>query len=917
MFSWQVIIISLSYLLILFGIGLLAEKFRKKGKSLVTNPFVYALSLAVYCTAWTFYGSVERAAEGGLDFLTIYIGPALIMPLWLLLLKKIIRICKVQRITSLSDFIATRYGKKSIFGGIVAFLFLISIIPYISIQIKAISHSFDILANTQTQDTYDTFWNDTALLFTFILALFTIIFGTRKLDTTERHEGMVLAVAFESLFKLVVFLAIGAYVTYGVFNGFGDIFNQVDPNSLIPHSEISSNENSQNWTWLLVASSLAFILLPRQFQTSVKENVEEKYLSKAAWMFPLYLFLINLFVIPLAMGGFILFADGSIKPSDFVLAIPLHFNANFLAILGYLGGFSAATSMIIVSTIALSTMVSNSIVMPLIAQTSLKSISFENNIRRILLMVRRSAIIGILLLSYVYFKYLSESAPLFSIGLISFVAVAQFAPAVIGGVLWKNANYFGAFTGLIVGFSIWGITLIVPTIIEAGWLSESILQNGLLGIEFLKPNNLFGLSDLGYIQHSLFWSLGLNTFCFVIISLSTKQSVKEHNEAEVFVDIFKYSEVYESSIVWKGHAKLTDIVSLLSNFWGTTKSNLMLNAYLTKNAIPATPVITDSRMFNFVENQLAGVVGKSSARLLLYSILKEDEFSFDEVFEILQESRQLRSFNLELKEKSKALEKARQELVKVNQDLRSLDSLKDEFISTVTHEMRTPITSIKAFAEILQDNPDLEDQEQSHFVETIIKESERMERLINQVLDIEKFDSGKQRLNLKETKINTIIKRATEVTAQLIEEKNIKLVLSLQESLPTIAIDRDRITQVLLNLISNAIKFCNTQNGKITISTYYLDGNVRINVTDNGKGIEPNEIELIFNSFYQAKDQNYKKPVGSGLGLTISKKIIELHEGSLKAESIPNVETKFSVTLPIRTELLYKPYEYTTKNIDS
>ncbi len=899
--SWHIITISLTYLLLLFGMGLLAEHFNRKGKSLVSNPYVYALSLAVYCTAWTFYGSVERAAENGLDFLTIYLGPVLLMPLWLILLRKIIRVCKVQRITTLSDFIASRYGKTPFFGGFVAFLFIISIIPYIAIQLKAISHSFHILTGA-TSEAYTQPWQDAALLITAILGVFTIVFGTRKLDTTARHEGMVFVIAFESLFKLFAFLAIGIYVTYGLFNGFADIFEKAQAQPFFERLDSLSKENGvANWTWLSIASMLAFVLLPRQFQVGVKENVRERYLEQAAWLFPLYLLLINLFVLPIALGGQLLFGESAVSPSDYVLAIPLQFEARGFAVLGYLGGFSAATSMIIVSTIALSTMMSNSILMPLLVYSPFKEVSLSRNISRWLLFARRGSIILFLLLAYLYVKILDEKASLFSIGLVSFVAVAQFAPALLGGLFWKQANYWGAFTGLLIGFAVWGFTLVVPTFIEAGWLPHSLHTDGLWGYALLKPHALFGYQYLDHIQHGLFWSLMLNVFAFVFISLLTKQGVKEHNEAEVFVDIFKYSGVYENAIVWKGNARLADIRTLLGRFVGREKAATLLQDYMLQQQIPITPIVSDLRVINFTENQLAGAVGKSSARLLLASVLKEDEFSFQEVVEILRESQQLRNFNLELFEKSEALAQAKRQLTRANEELRNLDKLKDEFISTVTHEMRTPITSIRAFAEILQDMPDLEDEEREQFIETIIKESKRMERLINQVLDIEKFDSGKQQLELQDVQLNDLVRDAVHTTSQLVHEKHATCTLSLQESLPSIKADPDRIQQVLLNLLSNAIKFCAPENGRITISTYYLDGFVKVNVVNNGKGIAPEEIELIFNSFYQAKDQNYKKPLGSGLGLTISRKIVELHGGTLTAESVPNVETKFSVALPAKS----------------
>ncbi|MDO6389668.1 ATP-binding protein [Pontibacter sp. BT731] len=901
---WLVIGVSFFYLALLFGLAWWAERRSAAGRSFVGNPYIYALSMAVYCTAWTYYGSVGRAATTGLGYLAIYIGPTLMAPLWWVVLRKIIRICKVQRITTIADFISSRYGKNITLGSIVTIICVLGIIPYISIQLKAIASSLDMLTGMDEVGRSPMF-GDTSFYIALGLGLFTIVYGTRHVEATERHEGMVTAIAFESLFKLVIFIVAGVFVTYGVFNGFGDIMQQA---MRLPDFErlmtFDSDNGFSQWFWMVVLSMLAILFLPRQFQVAVVENVNEQHLNKAMWLFPLYLFAINIFVLPIAFGGDILFGNAGIDADMFVLAIPLREGQSILALLVYLGGYSAATGMVIVATIALSVMVSNNLVMPLLVGIPAIKNRYQNQLTKLLLFSRRLGILVILLLAYLYYKGVAEYYSLVEVGLVSFAAVAQFAPAIIGGIFWKEGTRNGALAGIVVGAAVWFYTLVVPSMVGVGMLPNAILEHGPLGISWLKPFELFGLQGMDYISHAMFWSMFLNVGLYIGVSLLSRQTSQERNQAEVFVDIFKYSTIFESSIVWKGTAYIPDIKSLLVNFLGEKKAEMAMKAYKRKYPEPEDETgKADPKLVTYAEKILSGVIGSSSARIMVASVVKEEEISIDEVLNILKESQQLISINNELRRKSMELRRATEQLRSANERLKQLDELKDEFLSTVTHELRTPLTSIRALSEILYDNPEMEREDQEHFLHTIVKESERLTRLITHVLDLERFESGRQKLNLGPVQIEEVVRESVQALEQLVQEKNIDLVVDVQHNLPAINGDKDRLMQVLVNLVSNAIKFCHPEQGRIIVSGYYIDGDIKVNVVDNGKGIDPEFHKQIFDKFYQAQNQNIRKPEGSGLGLAISKKIIESHQGRIWVESEAGKGSRFSFVLPVRVNV--------------
>ncbi|MFO7858477.1 MAG: sodium:solute symporter, partial [Ectothiorhodospiraceae bacterium] len=464
MAEWLLIGTSLAYIGLLFGIAYWADRRAEAGHSLVNNPVIYTLSIAVYCTAWTFYGSVGRAAQDGMGFVTIYLGPTLVAILWWLVLRKLIRIAKQHRITSIADMIASRYGKSMLLGGIATTIAVIGVTPYIALQLKAVAASFEVLASFPGEP--DTaapagLFGDNAFWVACILAIFAILFGTRHIDATERLEGMVVAVAFESVVKLVAFVAVGIFVTFFVFPGPAELMEQAREHTEL--DELLTLRNSTggygSWLAMLLLSMGAILFLPRQFQVTVVENVDEDHLRTAAWLFPLYLLVINLFVLPIALAGLVFFGDGSVAADNYVLALPLAEGNELLALLVYIGGFSAATGMVIVATIALAIMVSNDLIMPCLLRLRHWPFVQRLDLRRTIITLRRLIIAALVLMGYAYFRLIADSYTLVSIGLISFVAVAQFAPAILLGMYWKGASRAGAVTGLTAGFAVWAYTL--------------------------------------------------------------------------------------------------------------------------------------------------------------------------------------------------------------------------------------------------------------------------------------------------------------------------------------------------------------------------------------------------------------------------------------------------------------------------
>ena len=904
-----IVLVAFAYLGLLFGIAYFADQRADAGRSVIDNPYIYALSLGVYATAWTFYGSVGRAANDGIGFLPIYLGPTLMIALWWLVMRKIIRISKTNRITSLADFIASRYGKSALLGGLVTVIAVIGILPYISLQLKAVSNSFTILVQypeivMPAKVGALSIRQDTALWVALILATFTIAFGTRHLDAAEHHQGMVAAIAFESLVKLLAFLAVGVFVTFGIYDGFGDLFGRASAvpklrAMLTPLEGVAGGY--ANWVWLTILSMMAIMFLPRQFQVSVIENVDEKHLNKAIWLFPLYMLAINVFVLPIAFGGLLRFPDGSVDADTFVLTLPMAEKRELLALLVFIGGLSAATGMVIVETIALSTMVCNDLVMPVLLRLRRLRLNERRDLTGLLLGIRRGAIVLILLLGYLYYKLAGEAYALVSIGLISFAAVAQFAPAILGGIFWKGGTRAGALWGLLAGFAVWLYTLFLPALARSGWLPLGLLEHRPFGIELLKPLQLFGLAGLDQISHAMIWSMIANVGAYVIVSLSASPSADEHRQASLFVDVFKHSGEAGGARFWRGTASVSDLYSLLARFLGTATADSAFREYASAKGLnwPDERLIADAELVHYIEVQLAGAIGAASARVMVAAVAKEEALTIDEVREILDEASQVVVYSHRLEQKSHELEAATAELREANERLKELDRLKDDFVSTVTHELRTPLTSIRAFTQILLEDPDVELEQRKKFLGIITKETERLTRLINQVLDLSKIESGRAEWQESRFDMKEVVSDTVTGMSQLFEERGIQVEVRAPKSVPAVSADVDRIIQVMLNLLSNAAKFCNPAHGRVEIELSRQDRSLRVDVRDNGAGIDAADQAIIFDKFRQVGDTLTNKPHGSGLGLHISRQIVEHFGGRMWVESVPGKGACFSFTVPI------------------
>ncbi|MFN4325115.1 MAG: ATP-binding protein [Azonexus sp.] len=895
--GWFIALLSAAYLGLLFAVARLGDARADAGKSIISAN-VYALSLAVYCTSWTFYGSVGRATSGGLSFLTIYLGPTLML-LFVGVIVKMIRISKAQRITSIADFIASRYGKSHLLAGMVTIIAVIGVVPYIALQLKAMAASLDVLLD---REGHAGGWPglDSTFLIAATLALFSILFGTRHLDATERHEGMVAAVAVESVVKLIAFVAVGLFVTYGVYGGLADLFQRASASPDLGRLLQLDSGRAGSWTAMILLSGLAIIFLPRQFQIIVVENVDESHLKRAVWLFPLYLLLINIFVLPVALGGMLHFSGQTVNPDTFVLTLPLAHGAEVLALLAFIGGLSAATGMVIVETIALSTMVCNDLVMPWLLRSAWLQARQQQDLSGLLIGIRRVAIALIVLLGYAYFRVAGEAYALVGIGLISFAAVAQFAPAMFGGMYWKQGTRAGAVAGLAAGFVVWLYTLLLPSFAKSGWIWSGFVEQGLFGASWLKAQALFGLSGLDEISHCLWWSMLANIGAYVAVSLNSRPGAVEASQAERFVDIFRYGRHRREARLWRGKASRDALVSLLERFLGASRVRQQLAAYGQKRGVDdwrSLPV--DSEFVHFAEAELAAAIGSASARVMVASVAEEEDLGLDEVLDILDEATQIRAYSRELEAKQRELEAATAELREANERLREVDRMKDDFISTVTHELRTPLTSIRALSEMLHDDPRIELASRTRFLGIIVGEAERLTRLINQILDMAKLESGRAEWTSGAVDIGEVVREAMDSLGQLFRDKSVELVGEMPPAGPVVQADRDRLMQVLINLLSNAVKFVPAGHGRVLVRVGIDKGMVRVEVADNGPGLTAEECEVIFEKFRQGGNTLTDKPKGTGLGLPISRQIIEYFGGKLWVESRPGAGASFIFTVPL------------------
>ncbi len=891
--NYLLISIIVAYLACLFLIAFWAEKNSKS--KWVNNPYIYVLSLAVYCSAWTYYGSVGIASQSGISFLTIYLGPVISLPLWILVMRKIIRISKQHKISSIADFISLRYGNNRFLGALVTMICVFAIVPYISLQLKAISETFEIITD-ETSYVSTSVLDDSTFYIAVLLAVFVAFFGTQATDASQRRKGIMTTVAVESILKLTFFLIIGIYVTFFLFDGTTDIYQKAS--QMDNFKEITSFNGLEagfNWLFTIMLSFFAIFLLPRQFHVAVVENDRERYLKKAIWVFPLYLLLFNVFVIFIAWGGN-LTLTGDVNQDYYTLLLPLQNNNVVLAMLVFLGGFSAVISMVVVSTLALSTMVSNNLIIPygfldkFIKGNPEKNANYIKNIRRI-------SIFSLIIIAYFFYVNFSYELSLFSIGLISFAVIAQLAPSFFIGLFWNRGSAKAAKIGMIIGVLVVSYTLILPFIVNVLTDSTSFVAYGLFGIALLKPYALFGIDFLSPEAHAFFWSMLLNTFSFLTFSLLSKGNYRERNYAEMFINSSNYTNLQEGAFVWKGEAYVSDIRNVLTRFLGEERTERALNLFNLKYKVSKEEEMADARLINFSEKLLTGSIGSASARILIGSVAKEQPVSLLEVLKILEESKETIATNKVLKEKSEELTRLTEQLKTANSELLKQDRLKDEFLDTVAHELKTPITSIKAASEVLTDGNDMPQGLRNQFLDNIVTDADRLARLIHNILDLEKLSGGREQLEIQHNQINNTIKKAVDGIYQMAHNKGVHVIHQNGYEIKA-RYDEDRMLQVLTNLLSNALKFTEPDTGIITIVAQEKKNAIQVAVEDNGKGVPKEDVLYVFDKFYQSKHQNIKKPMGSGLGLAISRKIIESHQGKIWVDKKYIKGARFVFTIP-------------------
>jgi len=661
--GFLVVIIALAYVTLLFVIASLGDRWSAKRGPARTRPYIYALSLAIYCTSWTFFGSVGLATERGLEFLAIYIGPVVVFLFGFPLLRRIIELAKAEKITSIADFLGARYGKSFSVASIATLIAVVGTVPYIALQLKAISGSVSLMVEhySGAPFSFDPFVSDISLIIAMLLALFAVLFGTRHADATEHQDGLILAVAVESVVKLAAFLAVGVLVFFFLFGSPEGLFDALGANAKV-QAALDYRTSLGTWLVMTTLSGFAIIMLPRQFYVMIVENRAETELRTATWVFPLYLIAINLFVLPVALAGVVL-VGGTTSSDLYVLSLPLLSNHNALAMAAFIGGLSAATAMVIVESVALSIMISNDLVIPVFVRRLLKGQPAENgDWSSLILNIRRASIFIILFVAFLYYRESTNNARLASIGLMSFAAIAQFAPAFFGALVWRGANARGAALGMAAGIAVWAYTLLLPSLAAP---DTSILVNGPFGIDALRPQALFG-TEAEPLNHGVMWSLSINLMFFVLGSLSRASVPLERIQAAIFVP--REAGPMPNLKRFRTAITVNDLKDTISRYLGVERTERSFQSFEAKNGRLNGNEQAGMDVIRFSEQLLASAVGSSSARLILSLLFKRSDSGSRDTFRLLDDATEALQHNRDLLQI--ALDQMEQGITVFDQDFR-------------------------------------------------------------------------------------------------------------------------------------------------------------------------------------------------------------------------------------------------------
>ncbi|MBK8441496.1 MAG: sodium:solute symporter [Rhodobacter sp.] len=886
------VLACLAYVIFLFSVAFLVERRAMAGRlGWLRSPLVYTLSLSIYCTAWTFYGAVGYAARSGLEFLTIYFGPTLVFVGWWWVLRKLVRIGRQHRVTSIADLISSRFGKSNLLGVIVTVMAVVATTPYIALQLQSVVLSFGVFASATPDGFTPPDAEQTAIWVAAGLAVFTTIFGTRNLDAKEQHHGIVTAIAVEAVVKLVALLAVGIFVVWGLAGGIGATLERIDASGLA-----AWDMQPGRWTGLLFLSAAAVICLPRMFQVLVVENSDEGHLATASWAFPAYMLAMSLFIVPIAVIGLDRLPEGA-NPDMFVLTLPLSEGQGGLAMLAFLGGFSSATSMVIVEAIALATMVSNHIVMPVWLWLR-PAVAMSADLRGVVLNARRLSIGAVLAMGYGYYHLSGGSAALAAIGLIAFVGVAQFLPAMIAGIFWRGATRIGAALGLVTGFVVWAYALFLPSFGPDAVLSAQLMATGPAGISWLRPQALFGVEAMDPLTHALFWSLMLNATAFFIGSVLTFPGPVERLQGAAFVNVFD-DQATDPRRWSHGQAEPEQLLVMAQRILGDDAAQSLFEAAAQAQG-KSDSLLPDPtpEFLSDLERRLSGSVGAATAHAMISQLVGGATVSVEDLMAVASESAQMMEYSAQLEAQREKLSRTAGALREANEKLTRLSVQKDTFLSQISHELRTPMTSIRAFSEILTEG-DLPPEMVTKSGRVIQDEAKRLTRLLDDLLDLSVLENGKVSLSISLANLREMIDRAIQAAEQVKPERGFTFHRDLAAENIFLRTDADRLTQVLINLISNARKYCDAKHPEIRITIRIKAGRAVIDVADNGKGIPKDAQSTIFEKFTRLPNESRAK--GAGLGLAICREIV-VNLGGTIAYLPGQGGAAFRVSLPLRLE---------------
>ncbi|KQZ56858.1 MULTISPECIES: PAS domain-containing hybrid sensor histidine kinase/response regulator [unclassified Lysobacter] len=657
--GWILLLVSAGYVGLLFAVAYYGDQRTARIPKLRwLRPAVYSLALAVYCSSWTFYGAVGTAARTGLGFLPIYLGPLLMLAFGWRILERLVLISGEHRIVSIADFLSSRYGRAPGLAALVAAVALTAAVPYVALQFKAVAMSVEVLAGVPSDASL---LADPAFYVALMLAVFAILFGTRQIDATEHHHGMVLAVALESLVKLVAFVAIGLFALAHL-PGDGSLAARVGQAAHV----VTAPGLPPGFVAQTLLAFAAILCLPRQFHVAVVECQDPNDLRPARWLFGGYLALISLLVVPITLTGQAVLAGSSVSPDTYVLALPLALKQETLALMVYIGGFSAATGMVIVASVALATMVSNDLIVPLLLRSG--ALRETQGIDRQVLWVRRATILVLAMMAYAYHRASVGADSLAQHGLLAFAAVAQFAPALIGGLYWRGASRAGAFAGLLAGALLWLYTLLLPALGRVGWIDTGWIEHGPLGVSWLRPEQLFGLTGWDALTHGTFWSLLFNIGAFLFVSVRQRPRLQEQLLAATYLDPYVQRPALGPG-GWAGSVRSGELLTLAERIVGERHARRAFEEYAQARGrtwLPDQPA--DRALAQFTERLLASAIGAASARLTLTSALRGSGMELGEVVALLDEANQELRFNRQVL--STTLENISQGVSVVDRDMR-------------------------------------------------------------------------------------------------------------------------------------------------------------------------------------------------------------------------------------------------------